>query len=273
MVIPSYNRAHTIGRALESVMEQSFKDLEIIVVDDASTDNTQNVVKKFPKVRYIRHKSNMGVSAARNTGITASKGRFIAFLDSDDFWREDKLERQLETMLNNGTKWSYTRIVFVDENLKKIREQKAEASGFVLTKLLEKNIIGPPSSVIVERNVLKKCGLFNRNLWYREDYHMWIRIASKYEVSPVDLPLTYQLVHSGERLSHNYRNRIKGFMQVLKAFEPEFKKNRKALARQLYELGKLHLRIGEKETASDYFKRAFLTYPNWNAFHKWLTTA
>ena len=98
VIVPTYNRAHLIARALESVCSQTFTDWECLVVDDASTDNTDEVVRSFgdPRVQYLRHETNRRGGAARNTGIAAARGEFLAFLDSDDEWVPAKLERQLE---------------------------------------------------------------------------------------------------------------------------------------------------------------------------------
>jgi len=98
VIIPAYNRAKTLQRAIESVLAQSYQNFEIIIVDDASTDLTAETIKDFltPKTRYFKHKNNKGPGAARNTGIKKSKGKFIAFLDSDDQWLPEKLEKQIE---------------------------------------------------------------------------------------------------------------------------------------------------------------------------------
>ena len=97
VIIPTYNRAHLIGRAIRSVLDQTYQDWELIVVDDASTDDIPGIVKGFTdgRVKYIRHDENKGAAAARNTGIQAARGAYIAFLDSDDEWLPEKLERQV----------------------------------------------------------------------------------------------------------------------------------------------------------------------------------
>ena len=99
VIIPTYNRAHLIGKAVKSVLSQTYQDFEIIVVDDGSTDNTEEIVKSFTdyKIYYICHKHNRGASAARNTGIKASRGEYIAFLDSHDEWLPEKLDKQIKT--------------------------------------------------------------------------------------------------------------------------------------------------------------------------------
>lgn len=100
VIIPTYNRAHLLGRAIQSVLAQTYEDFEIIVVDDASTDVTEQVVKSFAddRINYIRHQKNKGGSSARNTGIKAAKGEFIAFLDSDDEWVPKKLEKEINRL-------------------------------------------------------------------------------------------------------------------------------------------------------------------------------
>ena len=100
VIIPTYNRAHLIGRAIQSVLAQTYQDFEVIVVDDGSTDNTEEVVLNFgsEKMRYIRHGTNRGVAAARNTGIRNARGEYIAFQDSDDEWYPNRLESISEIM-------------------------------------------------------------------------------------------------------------------------------------------------------------------------------
>ena len=100
IIIPTYNRAHLIGRAIQSVLNQTYQNFEIIVVDDGSTDNTEEMIKEFQKhdkrIKYIRHEKNRGGAAARNTGIKVARGEYIAFQDSDDEWLPEKLEKQMD---------------------------------------------------------------------------------------------------------------------------------------------------------------------------------
>lgn len=97
IVIPTYNRARFLGRLVRSVLNQTYKNFEVIVADDASTDDTAEIIKTFKddRIRYIRHESNAGAAAARNTGIKASRGEYVAFQDSDDEWLPEKLEKQM----------------------------------------------------------------------------------------------------------------------------------------------------------------------------------
>lgn len=107
VIIPTYNRAHLVGRAIQSVLNQTYKDFELIIVDDGSTDNTEDIIKKYQKkderIKYIRRKKNKGGSVARNTGINAAIGEYIAFLDSDDEWLTEKLERQMKVFKSTSS--------------------------------------------------------------------------------------------------------------------------------------------------------------------------
>src|SRR5665811_782462 len=104
-MIPTYNRAHVVGRSIESALDQTFRDIEVLIVDEGSTDETYNAVKPFfqhPQVRYLRHEKNKGHQAARNTGIKNARGDYIAFLDSDDTWIPKKIELQLDALRKKG---------------------------------------------------------------------------------------------------------------------------------------------------------------------------
>ena len=128
VIIPTYNRAHLVDRAIQSVLNQTYKDFELIIVDDGSTDNTEDIIKEFQKkderIKYIRHEENRGGSAARNTGIKAAKGEYIAFLDSDDEWLPIKLGRQISEFTNKSKiALVYTGRIIIEEG-----ERESECS-------------------------------------------------------------------------------------------------------------------------------------------------
>lgn len=125
IIIPTYNRAHLIERAIESVLHQTYQDFELIIIDDGSTDNTDDIINKFQKkddrIIYLKHDRNKGGSAARNTGIKASRGEYIAFLDSDDEWLPEKLEKQMDFFESNNYGFIYCNMIIEDkiDNTKK----------------------------------------------------------------------------------------------------------------------------------------------------------
>ena len=181
VIIPVYNREDFIARAIESVLAQSCKDFELIVVDDGSTDNTPKIIQQYP-LHYIRQ-PNRGVSAARNRGIKAAQGKIIALLDSDDEWREDHLSTHKEFF----TKYPEYMIHQTDEiwirngkflNKKKIHQKK---EGYIFYDSLHLCLISP-SAVAIKRELFSEVGLFREDFVVCEDYELWLRITRKYPV-------------------------------------------------------------------------------------------
>jgi len=195
VIIPTYNRAYILSKAIESVLNQTFKDLELIVVDDGSTDETPYLVSKYPII-YVR-KPHRGVSHTRNVGVLKAKGDFIAFLDSDDAFVEDKLEKQIKFF----EKYPDYKIVQTDEiwykgdkkiNPKKIH-QKAE--GWFFDRAIKLCVVSI-STVLIKREVFSEIGLFDEDFPVCEDYEFWLRVALK---MPVGLIKEYLVVKSGGR--------------------------------------------------------------------------
>lgn len=200
IIIPTYNRAHLLPRAICSVLKQSFHDWELIIVDDGSTDDTEEVVRDFsdPRVRYIRHDTNRGAPAARNTGIRAARGRYIAFLDSDDEWLPEKLEKQLKIFETSDADVGavYTGAIFVEEESGRKRIKAPRVKGWILTEEMAYNPVGSTSRVMVKRECIDECGYFDECLPCHEDWDMWIRIAQRYKFDYVAEPLVRYFEHS-----------------------------------------------------------------------------
>jgi len=184
VIIPTYNRAHLISRSIQCVLNQSYQDFEIIVVDDCSIDNTEEVIREFQKkderIRYIRHEKNKGPAAARNSGIKAAKGEYIAFQDSDDEWLPEKLYKHMMIFKKVEKK-----IGVVYSGFWKIRNGKKlyipspyvfQKEGNIHKELLKGNFIGMPASV-VRKECFTKIGNFDIKIPYLEDWELWIRIV------------------------------------------------------------------------------------------------
>ena len=206
VIIPTLNRINTLQRAIDSVIAQSFKSIEIIVVDNGSSDGSVKMLKKYyPTVKVI-HEHKVGVSASRNKGIKYASSPWIAFLDSDDAWDQKKLEKQLNLLHNSHDKY---RLIHTNEiwirNGKKINQMKKHQKfgGYIFNECLSLCCVSP-SSVLIDRSIFDDMGLFNENLPVCEDYDMWLRICSKEEVLFLDEKLTFKYGGHKDQLSKSY---------------------------------------------------------------------
>ncbi|AOC95292.1 UDP-Glc:alpha-D-GlcNAc-diphosphoundecaprenol beta-1,3-glucosyltransferase WfgD [Flavobacterium anhuiense] len=182
VIIPAYNAANTIIRALDSVYNQTYKNIELIVVNDGSKDDTLKILKKYKESKLestisflIIDKPNGGVSSARNSGLKSVNGDFIAFLDSDDEWFPEKLHIQVKLLLNN--KIDFLGSAF--EGLYMKNKTDGELIKINLRQLIFKNYF-QPSTVIMKSDVLREIGFFDENQKYAEEGNYFMRIANKF---------------------------------------------------------------------------------------------
>jgi glycosyltransferase involved in cell wall biosynthesis len=205
VVIPTYNTAHYLGEAIDSVLIQSFRDIDILVIDDGSTDETEALMCRYgPPVRYIRQ-PNGGVAAARNRGIAEARGRYVAFLDADDVWQPQKLERQLAALAkqHSNARICYTAFIAVTTDLIPLGKHPSQRSGTVLEDLLTLgNVVGTPSTVLVERTLMTEEGGFDPALSQCADWDLWVRLAAVTDFAYVDEPLVGYRQH-GNNMSRN----------------------------------------------------------------------
>ena len=220
LVIPAYNRASLLKRALESVAMQTNRPAEIIVVDDGSTDDTAIMIKKeFPDVVYI-HQKNSGVSAARNLGIQNANHEWIAFLDSDDEWLPGKLAIQLSVIENNpaDTHLVHSNEIWIRNGNRVNQMDKHEKyGGWIFEHCLPMCAISP-SSVLIKKSLLYEAGLFDEQLPACEDYDMWLKICARYPVKYLPQPLIKKYGGHEDQLSRKYwgmdRFRIKALVNL-----------------------------------------------------------
>ena len=224
VIIPTYNRANLLPRALKSVQKQTLQADEVIVVDDGSTDNTVDLVQRcFPQF-HILFQQRKGVSAARNLGIANAKNQWLAFLDSDDEWLPNKLAMQTNA-LNDQPQCliSHTEEIWI-RNGKRVNPMKKHKKygGFIFKKCLPLCVISP-SSVIMHRDLLDKVGLFDESLQACEDYDLWLRICANHPVSFIDVPLIRKYGGHDDQLSRRYwgmdRFRIQSLEKIIQSHE------------------------------------------------------
>jgi glycosyltransferase involved in cell wall biosynthesis len=209
VIITTYNRANYLKEAIISVLNQTYQDFEIIVVDDGSKDNTPQVIQSItdPRIKYISQK-NQGVGAARNTGTLASAGKMVALLDADDLWLPEKLELQIKALESSPQ----ASIVYCDMYFFGLSEIGLPITFFqllnwpaprgnVLDKMVTRSF-GHPSTLLVKKEVFDKIGLFDEKLPYCDDYDMLIRMAAYFQFEVVPSPLVKYRLHS-DQISKN----------------------------------------------------------------------
>ena len=205
VILPTYNRAEFLKESIQSVLSQTFTDFELIVVDDGSTDPTEEVVREFSGFRYISFPQNRGVSKARNLGIELARGRYICFLDSDDLWVENKLETQVAWMESQSDcQVCYTDEIWIRKGVRVNPMNKhRKVSGDIFSPSLSLCIVSP-SSVLIRASIFSEVGRFDEDLPVCEDYDLWLRIALKYPVHLIDEKLIIKRGGHQDQLSAKY---------------------------------------------------------------------
>ena len=186
VIIPVHNRRELIGRAVDSVLEQTFDDFEIIIIDDGSEDGTsQHVAARYGgegRVRLLNLSTNRGVSAARNAGIASAAGDWLAFLDSDDEWRPMKLDKQLKALVASGLQVGHTNEIWIRNGVRvNPHKHHQKHGGRLFLKALPQCVMSP-SSILLHRAALDEVGLFDESLPACEDYDLFLRLTCRYEV-------------------------------------------------------------------------------------------
>lgn len=235
VIIPTYNRAGMIGSAVEHVLTQSFTDLELIVVDDGSTDNTRAVLDAIEDHRLtVVHQENKGRSVARNNGIDLAKGEFICFQDSDDIWEKDHLAilHQAASKLERPT-LLFTHLVWRFPDGDKLRKLPELVTGLSPVEYVVKEEVST-ITVAISSAILKEFR-FDPVLVINEDLHLWARIASKYPIQLVDSSQAIAIQHEENTrlvVKDAITPRIEATLKMFSdldcgtKFSPEFKKNR-----------------------------------------------
>ncbi len=216
VIIPSHDRWHTLPRALDSVLAQQLQPLEVIVVDDGSSDDTAALMAEhYPSVRLLQQK-NQGVSAARNSGIKVSKGRWIALLDSDDVWHPEKLERQREQLIAEPVyRLCHCDEIWIRNGVRvnpKRRHQKT--GGWVFEQCLPLCAISP-SAALIRRDVFEDIGFFDPELPACEDYDFWLRLTHREPVLYIEEALLNKYGGHEDQLSRAHWGMDRFRIQVL----------------------------------------------------------
>lgn len=230
IIIPSYNRAEFLKEAIQSVLDQDYfkknseaRRFELLVIDDGSTDHTKTVVDSFSSPILYRYQDHKGVSAARNLGLKISQGEYVAFLDSDDLWKIDKITIQMSLMKSlPKTKICYTEEIWIRNNVfVNPRKKHRKYSGWIFEKVLPLCLLSL-SSALFHRSVFEKIGVFDEDFPACEDYDLGIRIALRYPIHLITKPLIVKRGGHPDQLSHQFWGMDQFRVRALeKAFQME----------------------------------------------------
>jgi len=220
VIIPTYNRCAWIKHAIDSVLQQTYQNFELLIVDDGSTDITKGILAEYgKKIKYF-YQSNKGPASARNLGIKQSKGTYICFLDSDDRWVKSKLETQINLVTEHPEiKICYTNETWIRKGIRVNQKQiHQKYSGWIYRRCLPLCIISP-SSVMIHRDVFEKVGNFDEEMTVCEDYDLWLRISQRYPISFINKKKIVKYGGHEDQLSHKFwgmdRFRVKALEKML----------------------------------------------------------
>jgi glycosyltransferase involved in cell wall biosynthesis len=275
VIIPSYNYGHFVGEAIQSVLDQSLQEWELIVVDDGSTDNTREVVAAFadPRIHYV-YQQNRGNPAARNAALRLARGQYVAFLDADDVWFPEKLERQVAQLdsLPPTVGLLYSDVyLFNNEDgaiIRRFMQGRRPPQGRILRELLDTEgwFISDTGSLI-RREVFQRVGLYDESLWWYEDWEMWVRIAAAYEVVAMDEPVARCRRHSANlsKAPEGMFHHGQAARRKVMASYPLSREERRALEHNLahheYLYGIDQLLLGKRREAWAAFRRSLRLRP------------
>jgi glycosyltransferase involved in cell wall biosynthesis len=264
VILPTYNRKSLLLEALQSVFAQTYRDYEVIVVDDGSTDQTREALEPlFHAIRYIS-KPNGGEASARNRGIQEAQGGYVAFLDSDDLWEPrflevttDYLGRHPDLGLVSTAWWT------IPKGRREPRVRKPVLHGDLFPLLMRQSFISA-SAVVARRECFQRVGVFNESLEQAADYDMWLRIARAYPIAFLNTPLGRRRKHPGN-ISRNRLLLRKRALQIAEAhYDPARVSDAvyQRLRSELYiSMGRAHLKLGEVEEAKTCFRQAAALTP------------
>jgi len=270
VILPTHNRAALLKRSIKSILDQTCKDFELIVIDDASTDDTEDVIRNFgdKRIRYIKQQVNMGAAAARNAGITASKGKYIAFQDDDDEWLPAKLSKQVEVFENNrnpdlgvvySTYWKVD-----DEKRTETRPNKImPEDGIVFEEALYDKLRGIGiQTVLTRRGIFDEVGMFDEAFPRWIDHEFFIRASRKFLFYRIDEPLVNCYETPGG-ISSSKKNQTIARKMILDKYADDFArlKNKKLLAEYYYDVGHALCLEGKTDEGRRYVLKAISTDP------------
>jgi len=265
IIMPTYNRARLVGRAVDSVLAQTYRNFEFIIVDDASTDETAQVIASIAddRIRFFRNDARRGAAFSRNVGIRAATGQYIGFQDSDDEWNPDKLARQMAALANTPADVGVAYTGFWKELAGKrtyIPSRRiAVREGNIHQALLWENFLGTPA-LLVKRNCLQAVGLFAEELLRFQDWELCLRLSVSYKFVFIDEPL-FTAYYNDDNISKDDAAALHALSMIFAKFNQEIVSDRKLLAHYQHWLALCCATLGMKTEACRFLWQAVWSNP------------
>jgi glycosyltransferase involved in cell wall biosynthesis len=216
IITPSFNRAYCLWKSIQSVLKQTYPFFELIIVDDASTDDTEKLLKEFtdPRIKYIKNKENLGASASRNIGLENANNEYIAYIDSDNIWHDDFLETYVKAIKSNTDKKVFYakknyRLHIIDEDgqEKTLRDENTNSKlYFDLKRLFHRKILIDTNTLVHKKDILEQTGKWDEELDFWEDWELTLRIADKF--GDVFYPINRVLINYEQTLNFEDKEKV-----------------------------------------------------------------
>lgn len=245
VIIPTYNRANVIGRAIKSVLAQSFDNLELLIVDDGSTDNTVNAIAGFAdkRIRYIKHEHNKGQNFARNTGVMAATGQYVAFLDSDDEWAGDMLQKVYNKFKSDPELGCVYSRIFGTTSF--------DLEGYIYREALAQGYISSMITLSVKKECLEKVGLFDVAFTVCDDDEICFRLAKEYKFGLIRECLALTHSDGGAQVTSDRLDNARGWLRLFNKYQEDILKycGKEVLVRHYCNCARQFLDAGDRSTA------------------------
>ena len=259
VIITTYNREDLVCRAVDSVLAQIYKNIEIIVVDDCSKDNTEKRLESyFDRIIYIKNNINMGLSSSRNVGIISSSGEFISFLDDDDYLLPDKVSKQVD-FLSSHPEVDIVYCGSIMLNGENSQERLSRLRGEIYPEVL----LRTPNAIhtlLIKRSCLNSVGFFDENLKFLEDQDLWIRLSKKYVFDFIDEPLVVYCFH-GKQMTSSCLSALEGKIALINKYKDDFENNKKILYNSYMRIASYCAFIDNYPLFYVYLKKSLRVYP------------
>jgi len=263
VIIPTCNRSQLLLRSVRSVLDQTYRNIELIIVDDNSTDNTKGVIFALndPRVNYIKLREKAGVGNARNVGIDAASGEYVGFNDDDDELDHQKLEKQITKFMScpESVGIVYCGHRYVTEG-KTLLTKIPQYKGNIFKKLLISCFIHT-NTPLIKKECFDKAGIFDVKLPSAEDWDMWLRISKYFDFEYIPEVLSSYHLHSDVQISQNLKNKISGRELFMKKHHEDLSKSRIACNKHYRHLGALYAMDHQALKAKEYFLKSIQYWP------------